>query len=55
VSPLYKVAWLGKVIYGTSQDKGGGDSLQIWKVTEDILNNQSWTADKGRSSSLGVG
>jgi len=27
----------------------------IWRVTGDILNKQSWTADKGRSSSLGLG
>jgi len=29
--------------------------LQIWMVAEKILNKQSWTADKGWSSSLGVG
>jgi hypothetical protein len=33
----------------------GGDSLQLWKVAANILNNQSRTADKGLSSSLGVG
>jgi hypothetical protein len=33
----------------------GGDSLQIWRVGENILNKQLWTADKGWSSSLGVG
>jgi hypothetical protein len=33
----------------------GGDSLQIWREAANILNNQLWTADKGWSSSLGVG
>jgi hypothetical protein len=33
----------------------GGDGLQIWKVAENILNKQSWTDDRGLSSSLGVG
>jgi len=27
----------------------------IWTVADKILNKQSWTADKGWSSSLGVG
>jgi hypothetical protein len=33
----------------------GGNGLQIWRVTANILNKQSRTADKGWSSSLGVG
>jgi hypothetical protein len=33
----------------------GGDGLQIWKVAAKMLNKQSRTADKGWSSSLGVG
>jgi hypothetical protein len=33
----------------------GGDGLQIWKVAANILNKQSWTADKGCPSNLGVG
>jgi hypothetical protein len=33
---------------------GVGDSLQIWRVTANILNKQSRKADKGWSSSLGV-
>jgi hypothetical protein len=33
----------------------GGESLQIWRVAANILNKQSRTADKGWSSSLGVG
>jgi hypothetical protein len=33
----------------------GGDGLQIWRVPANILNKQSRTADKGWSSSLGVG
>jgi hypothetical protein len=32
-----------------------GDSLQMWKVAANILNKQSQTADKGWSSSLGLG
>jgi hypothetical protein len=30
----------------------GGNGFQIWKVAANILNKQSWTADKGW---LGVG
>jgi hypothetical protein len=26
----------------------GTDSLQIWRVAANILNKQSWTADKGK-------
>jgi hypothetical protein len=33
----------------------GGDDLQIWKVAANIFNKQLWTANKGLSSSLGVG
>jgi hypothetical protein len=33
----------------------GGDALQVWRVAANILNKQSQTADKGLSSSLGVG
>jgi hypothetical protein len=33
----------------------GGDGLQIWRVAANILNKQSWTADKVWSSSFGVG
>jgi hypothetical protein len=33
----------------------GGDALQIWRVATNILKKQSRTADKGWSSSLGVG
>jgi hypothetical protein len=33
----------------------GGDDLQILRVAAKILNKQSRTADKGWSSSLGVG
>ncbi|KAJ4428435.1 hypothetical protein ANN_24472 [Periplaneta americana] len=32
-----------------------GDGLRIWRVAVNILNKQSWTADKGWSSSLGLG
>jgi hypothetical protein len=33
----------------------GGDGLQIWRVTANILNKQSRTSHKRWSSSLGVG
>jgi hypothetical protein len=33
----------------------GGDALQFWRAAANILNKQSWTADKGWSSSLRVG
>jgi hypothetical protein len=33
----------------------GGDALQVWRVAANILNKQSRTADKGWSSTLGVG
>jgi hypothetical protein len=33
----------------------GGDSLHICRVAVNILNKQSQTADKGWSSSLGLG
>jgi hypothetical protein len=33
----------------------GGDLLQFWRVAANILNKQSQIADKGWSSSLGVG
>jgi hypothetical protein len=33
----------------------GGEGRQIWRVTANILNKQSRTADKGWPSSLGVG
>jgi hypothetical protein len=33
----------------------GGDGLQIWKVAANILNKKSRTADKGWSSSWGLG
>jgi hypothetical protein len=33
----------------------GGNGLQIWRIAANILNKQSRTADKGWSSSLGVG
>jgi hypothetical protein len=32
-----------------------GDGLQIWRVAANILNKQSWSADSGWSSSMGVG
>jgi hypothetical protein len=43
--------------HGTARPQvaDGGDGLQIWRVAANILNKQSRTADKGLSSSLGVG
>jgi hypothetical protein len=43
--------------HGTARPQvaDGGDGLQIWRVAANILNKQSRTADKGWSSSLGVG
>jgi hypothetical protein len=31
------------------------DSFQFWRIAASMLNKQSWTSDKGWSSSLGVG
>jgi hypothetical protein len=33
----------------------GGDGLQLWREAANILNKQLRTADKGWSSSLGIG
>jgi len=38
-----------------SEVADGRDGLQTWRVATHILNEQSRTADKGWSSSLGVG
>jgi len=38
-----------------SQVADGGDGLEIWRVTTNVLNIQSWTADKRWSCSLDVG
>jgi hypothetical protein len=40
---------------GRPQVADGGNGLQIWRVAANILNKQSWIADKGWSSSLGLG
>jgi hypothetical protein len=37
------------------QAADGGHGLQIWGVARNILNKQSRTANRGWSSSLGVG
>lgn len=37
------------------QDADKRDGLKIWGLAANILNNQSWTDDKGRTSSLGFG
>jgi hypothetical protein len=41
--------------HSSPQVVGGGDGLQIWRVAANILTKQSRTADRGWSSSLGVG
>jgi hypothetical protein len=40
---------------GRSQVADGGDALQFWTAAVNILNKQSRTADKGWSSSMGLG
>jgi hypothetical protein len=59
-TPMYNytchVRWV-PCHHGTAarpQVADGGDGLQIWKVAANIMNKQSRTTDKGRSSSLGV-
>jgi hypothetical protein len=49
------VPFLMLVILRFPQVADGGDGLQIWRVAANILNKQSRTADRGWSSSLGVG
>jgi hypothetical protein len=62
---LANLAWLlcrlvrDLASFGLGEDcpqvAGGGDTLQFWMVAANILNKQFGTADKGWSSSLGVG
>jgi len=56
VSSKYHVLWVpchhGMV---HPQVANGGERLQIQRVAVNILNKQSWAADKGWSSSLGIG
>jgi len=40
--------------HGAYSDCGWREGLQIRRVATNILNKQSWTADKGWSSSLGL-
>jgi hypothetical protein len=40
--------------YSKPDPADGGDALQFWTEAANILNKQSWTVDKGWSSSLGV-
>jgi hypothetical protein len=37
------------------QVMAGGDGFQLWKEAVNLLNKQSWTADKEYSFSSGVG
>jgi hypothetical protein len=53
--PCVKHQPLGILHIFGPQVADGGDGLQIWRVAANILNKQSRTADKGWSSSLGVG
>jgi hypothetical protein len=41
--------------HGVSSGCGWRSGLQLWRVAANKLNKQSWTADKGWSSSLGLG
>jgi hypothetical protein len=41
--------------HGASSGTDGGDGLQMWRVTANMLNKQSRTADRGWSSGFGVG
>jgi hypothetical protein len=41
--------------HGYSSGCGRRNDLQIWSAAANILNMQKWTADKGRTSSFGVG
>jgi hypothetical protein len=51
----FHVSWV-PCHYGMARPQvADGDVLQIWRVAANILNKQSRTADKGWSSSLGVG
>ena len=36
------------------QAADGGDSLKIWGVAANMLNQQSWTADKGSRPAWGL-
>jgi hypothetical protein len=49
-------SYVGPFHYGTECPNvaDGGDGLQVWRIAANILNNQSWTANKGWSSRLGV-
>jgi hypothetical protein len=56
-NPTYKYSEVGTCHCGISRPQvaDGRNSLQIWKVSANILNKQLRTADRGRSSSLGMG
>jgi hypothetical protein len=43
------------IIIDEVNKENGYNGLQIWRVAANILNKQSWTADKEQSSRLGVG
>jgi hypothetical protein len=47
--------WVLSQRYGTLRVADGEDGLQMWRAAANILNKQSWTADKGCSSNLRVG
>jgi len=54
---LFYPTFCGSLHHGMARpefaDAVGG--LHIWRVDTNVLNKQSWTAGKGRSSCLGVG
>jgi hypothetical protein len=51
------VSYVGPCHHGMARPQvaDGGEGLQIWRGAANILNKQTWTADKGWSSDLGVG
>jgi len=53
IFPMFCVSCLHTIALPRVTD--GGDGLQIRRIAVNILNKQSQTADKGLSSSLGVG
>jgi hypothetical protein len=53
-SSMRSVSMLSGCHHGMARPQvaDGGDALQIWRVAENILNKQSWTTDKRRTSSF---
>jgi hypothetical protein len=53
---VLKTCYVGLFLHGMAHPRvsDGGDDLQIWRITANIANNQSRTADKGVVLGLGV-